>query len=221
MTTLCTFSQVAQLRAALPTDEENVTLQYTPIRGEHFARLDCGRVSVLAEPIRGLLASPRATQPKRWTLPRTELDAALAALERSSPITVGDEGGALVLTAGGQTFRFALDDEDTRPITPVETSPAFPPLTRAGGYTPPSPAFTVIDAALHRSGATNGVPILRHVPSLAAYEIEVTPALRYQVSLSEWRATVVTVITGDQEQTTRYPKLSSTEFSRLFLVWQP
>src|SRR5664279_4820870 len=74
MTTLCTFSQVAQLRAALPTDEENVTLQYTPIRGEHFARLDCGRVSVLAEPIRGLLASPRATQPKRWTLPRTELD---------------------------------------------------------------------------------------------------------------------------------------------------
>jgi hypothetical protein len=116
-------------------------------------------------------------------------------------------------------------EEDTQPVQPtvslpIQARPFIRPLTVAPIYTPRSQAFNVIDAALRLSGATNGAPIVEHNRGLAPYEIVITPSLRYRVSFTEGMVTVVTVIAGGQEQVTRYPKLSLSEFCRLFLMWR-
>src|SRR3954453_4887173 len=100
MKTLCTFTRITELRRVLPA-ADIVTLMFTPAQGNakpySFLAFGGGQ-GVIVDAIPNALI-----QSKQWQLWRDELDQGLAAFERSRVVTVADEHGALIMTAGGQS----------------------------------------------------------------------------------------------------------------------
>ncbi len=234
MKTLCTFTRITELRHALPAADV-VTLMFAPAHGNakpYSFLAFVGGQGVIVDAVPNALI-----QSKQWQVYRHELDQVLAAFERSRVVTVADEQGALVMTAGGQSVMLnsltpaPQPTPNTPAIRPIAPRPAAPeaPAIRAVRSTPPAPpapepptqttqAFKILDAALRLSAASNGAPILERLTQ--GYEIVISDAMGYQFDISQQEGTVITLVAGSSRKNTRYPALRAPEWDALLEVWK-
>ncbi|MEO8393070.1 MAG: hypothetical protein ABI700_08750 [Chloroflexota bacterium] len=219
MKTLCTLTRAAELRQVLPAYDP-VTLLFTPADGKEkrfsFLVFEGGQ-GVIVEAIPNTMM-----QPKQWKLSRAELDRALAACERSRMVTIADEHGALVLTAGAQSAILSSLAPLPRPAL---TIPLIRPLSPRPVIAAPRPpneaqtqAFKILDAALRLSGASNGVPILERCSD--GYQIIISDTTCYKIDTSHPDATMFTLIAGNSRKNTRYPALTALEWDALLEIWK-
>lgn len=89
-------------------------------------------------------------------------------------------------------------------------------------YTPPTQAYTIIDAALSLSGALNGAPLVARTPD--GFSITLLPRLRMTYTAHELAATVIGWQVRDSSgwrilSSQHYPKLTPPETGRILVFY--